>query len=100
MQEAQVTQIGQEKDELLDLMHQFHIPPTRENYLLLKYFGSPPPWSAELEEDIPKSLQDWKSRTFALSKGTDSSHGHHQKPKKRQYHSPILPDLEAAEDWT
>jgi hypothetical protein len=47
-------------DETLELLQEYKIPVTRENYLHLAYFGKPPPWTAELEAELPEQLQDWK----------------------------------------
>ena len=43
---------------MLDLMEHLKIPVTRENFLDLEYFGSPPKeLSPEQEEDLPPSLR-------------------------------------------
>lgn len=55
-------------DPLLDLMIKDNIPLTREDNLLLMFFGDPPPWSAEYESEIPELLQDWETKSFGPSK--------------------------------
>jgi hypothetical protein len=48
-------------DETLSLMHKARIPVTRESYLQVTYLGQiPQPWTAELELELPKELQDPK----------------------------------------
>ena len=43
------------------------VPVTRENYLRLIYFGNPPEWSAEAEDDLPPFLRD-DSRSFEIGR--------------------------------
>ncbi len=83
------------QDPLLSLMKEHHIPLTRENYLTLAYMGNPPPWSPELEEQIPVQFQDWKSQSFGPSKGTVSSQEHHgQHLGKKHFHNLSVEELE------
>jgi hypothetical protein len=43
---------------ILDMMKRFHIPETRENYLVLAYMGNPPDeLSAEQELELPRQFQ-------------------------------------------
>jgi len=51
-------QSGKEPDYVLDLLKQFQIPLTRENYLGLAYpEGLPETWGAENEIQLPKEIQ-------------------------------------------
>ncbi len=47
-------------DEILSLLKRAGLPVTRDEYLKVAYFGEPPKeWTAELEAELPKELQDW-----------------------------------------
>jgi hypothetical protein len=46
-------------DCVVRLMHQGHVPMTRENYLILAYGGDMPPvWTGEHEDEMPAGLRD------------------------------------------
>jgi hypothetical protein len=49
---------GSNDDHLVRWMHSHHIPVTREKYLALAYPDKlPGDWTAELEAQLPRSLQ-------------------------------------------
>ena len=46
-------------DDVIDLLKEAGVPVTRENYIDLNWGGPPKIWTAELEGELPKELQDW-----------------------------------------
>jgi hypothetical protein len=47
-------------DLVVQMMHRYNIPMTRENYLQIAYFGElPDSWTAEHQDELPAALQDW-----------------------------------------
>ena len=50
--------VHSEQDHVLDLLKQFNLPLTRENYLNLAYpEGLPEDWGAEGEASLPKEIR-------------------------------------------
>jgi hypothetical protein len=46
-------------EEIIAMMKDADIPVTRENYIELAWGLPIPPWTAELEAELPEQLQDW-----------------------------------------
>lgn len=46
-------------DDLIELMKKANVPVTRESYIEMAWGLPLPPWTAELERELPKELQDW-----------------------------------------
>ena len=56
--EAPPVSEGKEPDCVLDLLKQFNLPVTRENYLSLAYpEGLPEDWGAEGEASLPEEIR-------------------------------------------
>jgi hypothetical protein len=54
-------------DLVVQMMHRYKVPMTRENYLQIAYFGElPDPWTAEHEDELPAALQDG-SKVYVLA---------------------------------
>jgi hypothetical protein len=64
---------GPEDDLLVKWMTKRSIPVTRENYLQVAYpEGTPIPWTAELEAQLPKELQQPLPESYPLPLGGSS----------------------------
>jgi hypothetical protein len=49
-----------QNDLVVQLMHRGNVPMTRENYLLIAYFGDmPEEWTSAHEDELPRDLQDY-----------------------------------------
>jgi len=46
-------------NDLIELMKKAGVPVTRENYIDMAWGQPLPEWTAELEMELPKELQDW-----------------------------------------
>ena len=46
-------------NDLIELMKKAGTPVTRENYIEMAWGLPLPPWTAELEMELPEELQDW-----------------------------------------
>jgi hypothetical protein len=53
--------------DLIELMKEAGVPVTRENYIEAAWGLPLPEWTAELEAELPKELQDWS--LFELRNG-------------------------------
>jgi hypothetical protein len=61
-------------DLVVQMMHRYNIPMTRENYLQIAYGGDlPDPWTAAHEDELPAALQDWSKVYFVPGKDLSGS---------------------------